>query len=657
MLKKLFGALAALTLSAVSASAIDLVPAERFTDPVSAWGASISPDGNYIAYLARTNTDERVVVVDLQSSEAHAIQSVTRANAHIASVSWKGDRLYSVVQFRQLIPGRASTGTSIRSDDQYYWIWRVISMNRDGSNIIQMFEGQTSQLAYGYGSTFLLDELPADPNHVLIGAQDQNGTGVYRADVTTGQAERIEDGADLTYDYTTDINGVPVMRTDQLRDDSGYRIYRRAPGAHEWTLVTEARLAATATNSPDFQIVGSGPASGQVYVMARPDGSDLLSLYLYNTATGELGQPISNADSDGAWPWLTRRTREVMATCTYGQRMSCRARDPAMQRHLNALDTFFQHQADIELVDMSDDGSKWLVHVDGPTFSGAYYLYELASHRVSPVAAVYPNLDDNALSPTQVVDYQSHDGTALWAYVTARPGVTGARPMVVMPHGGPESRDMFGYDPFVEFLASRGYVVLQPNFRGGEGFGRAFADAGRGQWGLRMQDDVTDAVRHMIDTGVADPHRICIVGASYGGYVALEGVSSTPNLYKCAVSIAGVSDLQLSMDREGPHWGTNYQYWLRSIGTDSAAIAEHSPRLHAARITAPVLLIHGVDDTTVPYRQSELMQQALNGAGHPTRLVRIPDETHYWNSWSDEHRLTVLHEIDQFLAQNLGPAQ
>jgi dipeptidyl aminopeptidase/acylaminoacyl peptidase len=428
--------------------------------------------------MSRTDTDERVVVVDLQAQQARAIQSVTRANAHIISVAWKGDRIFSVVRFRQVIAGRAPTGTSIRTDDQYYWIWRVISMNRDGSNVIQMFEGQTGQLYYGFGSTFLLDELPADPNRVLIGAQDRNGTGIYRADVRDGSTERIEDGADYTVDYTTDINGVAVMRRDDLRDGSGYRIYRRAPGAHDWTLVTEARLAAIATNSPDFQVVGSGPAAGQVYVLARPENSDLLSLYLYNTATGELGQPISDGNSDGVWPWLTRRTREVMATCSFGQRMNCRAHDPAMQRHLNALDAFFQHSATISLVDMSDDGNKWLVYVDGPTLSGAYYLYELAAHRVSPVAAFYPRLDDSALSPTQVVDYQSRDGTVLWAYVTSRAGAAGQRPMIVMPHGGPEARDEYGYDPFVQFLASRGYVVLQPNFRGGGGFGRAFADAG-----------------------------------------------------------------------------------------------------------------------------------------------------------------------------------
>lgn len=655
MLKKFLCALAALTLSVVSASAQSAVPAERFVDPVSAWGASISPDGNYIAYIARNDTDERVVVVDLRAQQAHAIQSISRANANIESLSWKGDRLFMVASFRQMIAGRAATGTTIRSDDRYYWIGRVIAMNRDGSNLVQMFEGQTGQLVYGYGSTVVLDELPADPDHILIAAEDLNGTGIYRANVRDGSTERIEDGEDLTYRYTTDINGAVVMRKDELNDGSGYRIYRRAPGAHDWTLVTEARLAATATNSPDFQIIASGPAAGQVYVVARRDNADFLSLYLYDTATGDFGQPLSTAET-GDFPWLTRGTRQVLALCGGGVRMTCHASDPAVQRNLNALDTFFQHQATIDLVNMSDDGGKWLVHVDGPTFSGAYYLYELASHRVSPVAAVYPNLDDNALSPTQVIDYQSRDGTALWAYVTARPGVAGARPMVVYPHGGPELRDEFGYDPFVQFLASRGYVVLQPNFRGGSGFGRAFADAGRGQWGLRMQDDVTDAVRHMIDTGIVDPHRICIVGGSYGGYAALEGVSSTPDLYRCAVSIAGVSDLQLSLDREGPHWGSNYQYWLRSIGTDSAAIAEHSPRLHAARITAPVLLIHGVDDTTVPYRQSELMQQALNAAGHPTRLVRVPDETHYWDTWSDEHRVTVFREMDQFLAQNLRPA-
>ncbi len=661
MLKQVWLILTALVLCAAPiASATELTPAERFVDPVSARSATLSPDGNFIAYIARTNSEQRIVVVDLASQQGRIIQAIGNANAYIHSVDWKGsDHLVSVISFRQNIEGRAATGTSIRSRDTYYYITRVVSMNRDGSNVVQMFENHTSQLTYGLGSTILLSTVPSDATHVLIAAQDRTGLSVYRADVTNGRTERIAGGDDQTVDYVTDGNDVPVIRIDRITDGSGWRYFRRAPGTQDWTSVFEVRRAATLSNSPDFEVVGSGPGAGQVYVLARQNNADLSSLYLYNTATGEFGQPLmASRDADAYIPWRSRRTNELFAACEFAQRLTCQARDAAMQRQLTAIDAFFNHEATVHLVDMSEDGGKWLLWVDGPTNPGAYYLYQVSAHQVTPIAALYPNQDPNRLSPTEVVNYQSRDGTSLWAYVTARAGVAGPRPTVVLPHGGPEARDEYGYDAFAQFLASRGYVVVQPNFRGGAGFGRAFSDAGLGQWGGRMQDDVTDAVRHMIEAGAADPRRICIVGASYGGYVALEGLSSTPDLYACAISIAGVSDLQLSLNSEGAdgHWRENYQYWIRSIGSDRSSIAAHSPRLHADRITAPLLLIHGDEDETVPIKQSEVMQQAMNAAGHPTQLIRIPDENHYWDSWTTEHRLMVFQATEQFLAQHLGQA-
>ena len=231
--------------------------------------------------------------------------------------------------------------------------------------------------------------------------------------------------------------------------------------------------------------------------------------------------------------------------------------------------------------------------------------------------------------------------------------------MIVFPHGGPEARDRYGYDPLAQFMAARGYVVVQPNFRGSAGFGRAYSSAGYGQWGKRMQDDVTDVVHHMIEAGVADPHRVCIVGASYGGYAALAGLAFTPDLYRCGVSMSGVSDLDESVRSESGsngHAGLSYQYWAMSIGQpgrDSVAIDAVSPRRHANQMTAPLLLIHGEDDTNVPIHQSELMQQALAAVGRPPRFVRIPGEDHSFYGWSREHRLTLYNELGAFLAQNL----
>jgi dipeptidyl aminopeptidase/acylaminoacyl peptidase len=232
--------------------------------------------------------------------------------------------------------------------------------------------------------------------------------------------------------------------------------------------------------------------------------------------------------------------------------------------------------------------------------------------------------------------------------------------MVVLPHGGPESRDHYGFDPYAQFLAAQGYVVVQPNFRGSAGFGEAFALAGRGQWGLRMQDDVTDAVKHMIDTGRADARRICIVGASYGGYAALAGVTLTPELYRCAISIAGVSDLpeMLSSERhESGSASNDFYYWRDSIGDpvkDRAALEAASPRRQAGKAAAPVLLIHGEKDETVPVRQSQIMQDALKAGGKQSRLIRLKDADHYWDNWERNDLMTLYQETAAFLKQHLN---
>lgn len=637
------------------------VDAARFIESASAYSATLSPDGNLIAYIERTSDGERLVVMDVAAQRSVVVQSVPQNVGALDWVSWKGnDRLIFGVRAQRSVSFGAPTGSHLGAINIPYDVYRVMAMDRNGAGLVQMFQGQLRSLAHGFGSNFLLDDLPNDPGHVLIVAQDNNGAGVWRGDIVTGHVENVQPGSLAAHGYMTDINGALVMRLDDLDDASGYRIYRRAPDARDWTFVLEARRAETATNSPDFSVLGPGPGPGQVYVLARTGGSNLSALYLYNTATGELGQPLQQGNVvDASTPWVSRRTRQVLATCQFEQRMACTAADPTMRRNLAAIDAFFDHQATIRLVDTSDDAHKWLLRVEGPNEPGGYYFYDVVTHNVQVVAAIFPNLDPDALSPTNVVTYQSRDGAPLWAYVTARPGIAGPRPMVVMPHGGPEARDFYGYDPYAQFLASRGYVVVQPNFRGGLGFGRAFADAGRRQWGLRMQDDITDAVHHMIDAGLADPHRICIVGASYGGYAALEGVASTPDLYKCAIAIAGPSDLRemLHDEGQGGHGTTHYQYWLHSIGdpnADRAALIAASPRLQAARITAPVLLIHGDVDGVVPFHQSEMMRDALNAAGRPTRLVTLQGEGHMWGGWSNDNRLLLMKESEAFLAQQIG---
>ena len=222
-----------------------------------------------------------------------------------------------------------------------------------------------------------------------------------------------------------------------------------------------------------------------------------------------------------------------------------------------------------------------------------------------------------------------------------------------------KQRDSLEFDPWVQYLVTRGYAVFQPNFRGSDGFGRKFAESGYGEWGRKMQDDLTDAVKSLANLGAVDPARVCIVGASYGGYAALAGAALTPDVYKCAVSIAGISDLEDFIGWRKRNYGSDsegYTYWLKAIGDpdkDEARLREVSPLAQADKIKIPLLLIHGDQDFVVPIAQSKAMKKALDKSGRKTELITLKDEGHSY--WSDDSEKLTMSAIDNFLWQHLGP--
>ncbi|HVY90855.1 MAG TPA: S9 family peptidase [Hyphomonadaceae bacterium] len=632
--------------------------AAKYVDAQAAISAQISPSGREVALIRRTDDVQQLLVIDLAKEESRVVQSVKQTSQYdLDWVRWKGDKRLVLGATIELVDkGRAPTGQTIKEADQVFHVSRVLAVDSDGKNPVQMFQGQLGRLWGNLGSTTLLDDLPGDPTHVLIGAFETSGFGAWRADVTNGKVEQVANGEFQTYDYVTDGAGYPVMRVDATANVQ--KIFRRGSGADAWVPAGEIRQS-LARETPDFKVVSPGPGKNQVYIRARHNG-DKAGIYLYDASTGEFGEPLAPiGEADAALPWIDPKSRALMATCEFTARLACKAVDPKLQKYINALDKFFDNSATVELVNMSDDAAKWLLKVDMPTEGTSYYVFDKASVQMDAVTPLYPSLAGEKLSPTQVVAYDGRDGAKLWAYVTGQTGA-GPRPMVVMPHGGPESRDAYGYDPMAQFLAQQGYVVVQPNFRGSSGYDEAFTAAGRNQWGKRMQDDVTDAVKHMVDAGLADPKRICIVGASYGGYAALAGATLTPDLYKCAVSISGVSDLveMLKLERhDGGTESNTFYYWRYSIGDpdkDRAALDAVSPAKLAKNVKVPVLLIHGDKDETVPVRQSTLMEGALRGAGKSVKLVRLPKANHYWDEWKRDERLTMFQEVGAFLKANLN---
>jgi dienelactone hydrolase len=536
---------------------------------------------------------------------------------------------------------------------------RVFSINRSGSRVVQMFQGQMSRLATDHAPIHLIDIQANDAEHVLLGAYGQRGYTIYRANLRSGRVNAMSDAGWFTGAIMVDGVGDPAMRIDFLRNGSGWQIFRR-PARGGWELAHEVRRATIAQNR-DFLPIGPGPGAGQVYVAARPAGRDFQAIYLYNAATGELGDPVfeyENADAQIAW--IDRNNNTMLVGCAEGQRWQCRAQSPEMQRHFDALTRYFAGSADFNLNGVSSDENLWLIYANGPTLPDAYFVYDRASNEMTRIAAARPQLGELDLAPMSVVNYAGRDGVQLWGYLTTPRTGAAPYPLVVLPHGGPETRDSYTYDYYVQFLASRGYAVFQPNFRGSEGSGRSFAEAGHRQWGRLMQHDITDGVHHLINTGVAARERICIIGASYGGYAALVGATQTPDLYRCAVSISGVSDLVEILNTERREEGrrsTTYAYWQRLIGdpaTDAEALRSVSPALHADQVQIPILLIHGTSDSVVPASQSERMRDALQRAGKQVEYIPLEREGHIWASWMAPNRVRLLEETEQFLAAHIG---
>ncbi len=307
---------------------------------------------------------------------------------------------------------------------------------------------------------------------------------------------------------------------------------------------------------------------------------------------------------------------------------------------------------------MSQDHREVVVVADSPTEGPGYFLVDLNTGKAAFLGPVYGGLEPADVAEVRPIAFKAADGLPLSGYLTLPRGKDAKNlPLVVFPHGGPAARDEPGFDWWAQAMASRGYAVLQVNYRGSDGFGWDFLKAGYGQWGRKMQTDLSDGVRYLVAQGVVDAKRVCIAGASYGGYAALAGAALDPGVYRCAVDISGPSELKRfvawAQDRSDV---TAERYWARFMGASDLKdprLEELSPADHADRITIPILLIHGKDDTVVPFEQSQIMVDALKRAGKPVNLVVLNHEDH-WLSHGDT-RLQMLQATMDFLAKNNPP--
>jgi dipeptidyl aminopeptidase/acylaminoacyl peptidase len=624
-----------------------------FAQPIFS-NAKLAPDGNSLA-IVQTTDHPAILLRNLETHELTPILDLPGSGLSITWLQWKGNnRLLAGVQLLDV--KRNGELRTVRYG-QF-----VVAVDRDGKNYLQLLKGDFWKRRRGV-EVSLVDPLKNDPDHVLLAAPDSFGNeAALKVNIRTGDAATVEKGASDVSGWLTDSAGEITVRF-RVDYGTGYIEARPQAGA-PWSKVAvlhEKDLKAL----DELSFMGPAQKPGQFYVTAKPKTAqegDQRRLRIYDLATKSMSDPV--------WPELKYDiddivydgdTAKLAGVCYTADVQVCDLSDPAVQAHLKGLGKYFGGDRSVMPISYSNDGQWWVLSVSGPDQPAAYYLYDKAHAKIEMLADRYPDLPSDQLAVRERFAYPARDGVSIPGYLTRpRQAKKGPLPLIVLPHGGPESRDSFEYDVWSQFLASRGYLVLQPNFRGSSGYGVSFAESGYRHWDKVMADDLTDGVQALVKSGQADPNRICIFGASYGGYAALYAGASRPELYKCVVSWAGIADLDKFLHFERDFHGKDsgvYEYWLKQLGDpqrDAAAIKAASPITYAARYAPPVLLIHGVDDDIVDPEQSKLMQAALKKAGKDVRLLLYAGEGH--GGWESEDEEGALIETFRFIQSHIGPA-
>ena len=633
--------------------------------PVELSDVRISPAGDRIAYVTTHDKVDELVVMDLKTRKGKVLIRTRKPNPreekaqlrqHISYVRWKSaDRLVATVS----VPSNLDLNTPEMIEAPVHLV--LDANGNEPSRPINMKNPGKRSARIDLSS--IADPLRDDPDHILMTfLVTLDEIEIDKVDIRDGSRVVLERGDPDTVEYGVDRKGNIVTRYVQHMDGS-VTVQGRAVGESHWKKIFDiSRKTLKAASEWQFLAFG-GP--DVIYVTAKPlvgTQGDTQEVRTYDLKTGTLGPAVwSHPKYDVDDIVVGEETGELLAGCYWADVYQCDFKDQVLAANLKGLAKFFDNARSLSIVSKSSDDKTWILHVSGSDEPGTYFLYDVAAHHVEPLGEQWTSLIAERLGRMRRFDYQARDKTPLFAYVTEPPGAgKGPLPLIVMPHGGPEARDYLAFDTWVQFLATRGYVVLQPNFRGSSGFGRKFAEAGHGEWGGRMHDDVTDAVRALIATGRVDPSRICIVGASYGGYEALWAAHAEPDLYRCAVSVDGLSDLKTDMAWER-HFGADslvYKYWLKSMGdpqTDVDRLISRSPVTYAKTWTTPLLLIHGDKDDIVDVAQSRILDRALEAEHKPVRYIEIKKMGH--GPGTDEETTRVLSEIESFLAEHLRSAQ
>lgn len=499
----------------------------------------------------------------------------------------------------------------------------------------------------------MVDELRDDPEHILIShnRRDPKVFDVLRINVKTGESSVVAQNPGNIVGWLTDHQGKVRMAiaSDGVNNTVLYR--DKEEDAFKPIISTDFRTSVAPSffdfdNKKFYALSNRGrDKSGLVRIdPAQPDAEELL-------------YADSEVDLDGA---SYSRKRKVLTAVSYTRAKPAEHFFDAQTRELMTRLKTKLPGYELLLQSATDDEERFIVAAYNDRTQGARYVYDRKTDALVKMGEITPWLPEARMAATQPISYKSRDGLTIHGYLTLPPGKSGAAAKnlacVVNPHGGPWARDGWGFNPEVQFLASRGYCVLQMNFRGSTGYGRAFWEASFNQWGLKMQDDITDGVHWLVQQGVGDPKRIGIYGASYGGYATLAGVTTTPDLYAAAVDYVGVSNLLTFMNSIPPYWKPFLDQLHAMVGKpdqDRERLTATSPALNADKIKTPLFIAQGAKDPRVVKSESDQMVEALRKRGVTVQYMVKDNEGHGFRN--EENRFEFYGAMEKFLAEHLKP--
>ena len=627
MKKLLMFAATAAILAACTPKTAPELPLETFFRNTEKTGYQISPDGKYFSYMAPYESRRNIFVQPVDGKDAVRITSETERD--LAGYFWANNNRILYLK---------DTG----GDENF----QLYGVDIDGTD-------PKAYTALPGVRTTIIDPLEEIDSLMIIGTNQRNPMifDPYRLNLNTGEMTMLCENPGDIQGWQTDHDGklrVAYAIVDGVNTQIRYRETEAEP--FRPVLTTNFKEGVSfATFTPDNKLV---------YAITNL-GRDKSALVLMDPATcEELEQLYTNDKYDLRGIWYSDAQKKLQGVSYEGHKGVRRHFfDKAtgemfgrMEKHLRG------YEVGISGWNKAED--KYIVYAGGDRTMGAYYLYDVKADTMTKLADLAPWIEEQQMAEMTPVTYTSRDGLEIEGYLTLPVGKTlhNAKnlPVVVNPHGGPWARDSWGFNPEVQFLANRGYAVLQMNFRGSTGFGRKFTEIAYGKWGQTMQDDITDGVNWLIEKGIADPAKIAIYGGSYGGYATLQGIVKDPDLYACAVDYVGVSNLFSFLQTIPPYWKPMLDMMYEMVGNpekDAQMLRENSPALNAERIKTPLLVVQGANDPRVNINESNQMVNALRKRGVHVDYMVKDNEGHGFHN--EENRFDFYRTMEKFLGKYL----